>query len=212
MWADADDSSYSDTGSEWEDEPAVGPAGLSGQGVEGATFSGAPRVALPPDAHAGGPSAPPPHQPPVRDTAWRTYRRSLEWRCRWVELRLRELKAQEAHYAALEARLLARQAGGGSGGEVGAAADGQTAETVRMWPHLSSKPPLLVLSALTLLPHTPPPFTGRGSRHTRRAAVASPTASHRRSRRTSELCVLLGPPGRAAHRPAPAGGARAGWG
>ena len=134
-WADADDSSFSDTGSQWEDEPAVAPGGPSSQGGEGATLLGAPRVVFPPDAPGGGPSAQALPQPPVRDQAWRTYRRSLEWRCRWAELRLRELKAQEAHYAALEARLLALQAGGGSSGDAGAGGDGQTAgeaEAVRV--------------------------------------------------------------------------------
>jgi hypothetical protein len=164
VWADADDSSFSDTGSEWEDEPLVAPVRPSSLGGEGATQSGAPRVVCPPDAPPGGPTAPALPQPPVRDPAWRTYRRSLEWRCRWVELRLRELKAQETHYAALEARLLARQAGGGSSGDAGAGGDGQAGgegETVRVWASLL-KPPFRQCASGPASSHAR--FTGCGSR------------------------------------------------
>ena len=92
------DSSYSDTGSE-----------------EGEQFEGAPAAGEQSSARVGIPPAPPsapdggPGGPAVRDIAWRNYRRTLEWRCRWVELRVLELRGQEAHYAGLEARLLERK-------------------------------------------------------------------------------------------------------
>jgi len=73
-------------------------------------------VAAPPPPPPGAPVA------PLRDVAWRNYRRTLEWRCRWVELRMAELAEQEAHYADLEARLLAAEAAGPSAAADGAAA------------------------------------------------------------------------------------------
>jgi hypothetical protein len=45
----------------------------------------------------------------VRDVSWRTYRRALEWRCRWVELRMSELRDQEARYMRLEASALRKR-------------------------------------------------------------------------------------------------------
>lgn len=36
---------------------------------------------------------------------WRAYRSSIEWRCRWLELRMRELHAQRRHYERLELQL-----------------------------------------------------------------------------------------------------------
>lgn len=47
--------------------------------------------------------------PAVRDGHWREYRRELNWRCRWVELRMHELREQERRYAALERKLLAER-------------------------------------------------------------------------------------------------------
>jgi hypothetical protein len=46
----------------------------------------------------------------VRDADWRAYRRTLEWRCRWVEVRMAELREQERRYARLDAKLRAREA------------------------------------------------------------------------------------------------------
>lgn len=54
--------------------------------------------------------------PAVRDGHWREYRRELNWRCRWVELRMHELREQERRYAALERKLLAE--GGALAGAV----------------------------------------------------------------------------------------------
>lgn len=83
---DVDDwgSSFEDTGSEMDDvvvEPLVNPPITSNR------------------------------PPAVRDAHWREYRRELNWRCRWVELRVHELREQERRYAALERKLLAEGTG-----------------------------------------------------------------------------------------------------
>lgn len=124
LWADVDDSSFEDTGSEWEDAGALPGGGAA------ASSENVPRVAAPMSVDGLGQQPAAPEQPAggytsaVRDQAWRTYRRPLEWRCRWVELRLRELTGLEAHYAGLEARLASRQ----DGGSVPKTEDGDTAE------------------------------------------------------------------------------------
>ncbi len=114
LFVDADESSFSDTGSEWEEHvvaPAQArPAPAPAAGGEGA--AALPRVPVPSGAEPGADGARPvaaAPAPAVRDVAWRNSRRTLEWRCRWVELRMRELRSQEAHYQALEARLLQRK-------------------------------------------------------------------------------------------------------
>ena len=39
-------------------------------------------------------------------TDWKRYRREVEWKCRWLELRVQDLQRQVGQYDVLEQRLL----------------------------------------------------------------------------------------------------------
>eukprot|EP00239_Pterosperma_sp_CCMP1384_P001073 CAMPEP_0197856052 /NCGR_PEP_ID=MMETSP1438-20131217/27794_1 /TAXON_ID=1461541 /ORGANISM="Pterosperma sp., Strain CCMP1384" /LENGTH=773 /DNA_ID=CAMNT_0043471375 /DNA_START=252 /DNA_END=2570 /DNA_ORIENTATION=- len=43
------------------------------------------------------------------DGEWKRYRRGLEWRCRWLEVRMKELQKESTHYENLEKSLLAQR-------------------------------------------------------------------------------------------------------
>jgi hypothetical protein len=106
------DDSFSDTGSSLDEaEPAAAPqAGLTGA-LNGAFRHDPSAAALRVDPlEALADPSRPPQAGQLRDPAWRSYRRTLEWRCRWTELRMSALSAQEARYARLERRLAERQA------------------------------------------------------------------------------------------------------
>jgi hypothetical protein len=112
-------SSFSDTGSDADTPPEprqAPPAGAAGAAAGAAAGGGAaptggpggvrvvgdgPAAAGDAAGGAGGDGGKPGGL--VRDVSWRNYRRALEWRCRWVELRMSELRDQEARYARLEA-------------------------------------------------------------------------------------------------------------
>ena len=125
-------SDFSDTGSDADAalEPRGAPAG--GAGAAAAARSRVPQPAGAGAAPAGGEAADGKGSTPdaQRDPGWRAYRRALEWRCRWVELRMCELRDQEARYARLAAsaqRKRKRDADAAAPTEQPAAATGEAA-------------------------------------------------------------------------------------
>ena len=77
-----------------------------------------------PSAHS---TVTPPYRRRPLNPEWKAYRRGIEWRCRWLELRTKELLCQEKRYAQLlskfrtdkEAALVAQMLRHGGGDTAG---------------------------------------------------------------------------------------------
>ena len=126
-----------------DDEPGSEFSGTEGSEGDAVPADAAVAVPAPPQPTAERAGA-----PILRDAQWRSYRRSVEWRCRWAELRMAELRERERRYAALEASLLAGQK---RKGEEGAEGEAEAAAEAGDEARLPSRPWLSGLSPHRLL-------------------------------------------------------------
>lgn len=94
------------------DESAAGAA--AGSEVKTEAASSAPQPSAAVEAASAAPEAPAAAAAAPKRAAmasdWKRYRRRVEWKSRWLDLRVQELQRQSAHYAQVEAALVARAA------------------------------------------------------------------------------------------------------